>query len=81
MAHRTISCARADKRDFGDNIYTLAKEFASDTAAQKKYIRKKGRNTKDSEKRDLNLALVQQWVKTCNSEVQRRVRQRAADYL
>ena len=65
-----------DRKDFGDNIYLLAKEFASDTASRDKYVRNKGRNR---EKRDFDIQGVQNWVKTCNSEIQRRIRQRIAD--
>ena len=65
-----------DRKDFGDNIYLLAKEFASDTDSIDKYIKKKGRTR---EKRDFDIQGVQNWVKTCNSEIQRRIRQRIAD--
>ena len=66
----------ADRKDFGDNIHLLAKEFASDSTSREKYIRKKGKNR---EKRDFDIQGVQNWVKTCNSEIQRRIRQRIAD--
>ena len=54
----------ADRKDFGDNIFTLANDFASDSESRDKHIKKKGRNSE--RKKNFDVQGVQKWVKFQN---------------